>query len=144
MIKEEIKSKQIDLLVEEFWRLGYLTISRKLGTYLSEPQKVGKYSVDVIARYNKNPAIGLTLDDEDVNRTDLMEMINFLATRKTRYTNKRVMLFLGVVPDHYQKIKILLSSLEDNVRKNIKLFNLNERQVSHRHLSKMQTRLFVS
>lgn len=144
MIKEEIKSKQIDLLVEEFWRLGYLTISRKLGTYLSEPQKVGKYSVDVIARYNKNPAIGLTLDDEDVNRTDLMEMINFLATRKTRYTNKRVMLFLGVVPDHYQKIRILLSSLEDNVRKNIKLFNLNERQVSHRHLSKMQTRLFVS
>ncbi|HED08252.1 MAG TPA: hypothetical protein ENI57_09070 [Ignavibacteria bacterium] len=144
MIKEEIKSKQIDLLVEEFWRLGYLTISRKLGTYLPEPQKVGKYSVDVIARYNKNPAIGLTLDDEDVNRTDLMEMINFLATRKTRYTNKRVMLFLGVVPDHYQKIRILLSSLEDDVRKNIKLFNLNERQVSHRHLSKMQTRLFVS
>ena len=54
MIKEEMKRKQIDLLVEEFWKLGYLTVSRKLGTYLPEPQKVGKYSVDVIARYNKN------------------------------------------------------------------------------------------
>jgi len=144
MIKEETKSKHIDLLVEEFWRLGYLTVSRKLGTYLPEPQKVGKYSVDVISRYNKNFAIGLTLNNEDINRTDLMDMINFLATRKTRYTNKRVMLFLGVVPDHYQRIRILLSSLEDSERKNIKLFNLNERQVSSRHLSRIQTRLFVS
>ncbi|MCH8169519.1 MAG: hypothetical protein IIB07_00085 [Bacteroidetes bacterium] len=144
MIKEEIKRKHIDLLVEDFCRLGYLTVSRKFGTYLPDPQKVGKYSIDVIARYNKNFAIGLTLNDEDINRSDLMDMISFLATRKTKFTNKRVMLFLGVVPDYYQKIRILLSSLGDSVRKNIKLFNLNERQVSSRHLSKMQTRLFVS
>ncbi|MCH7827818.1 MAG: hypothetical protein IIC75_07600 [Bacteroidetes bacterium] len=144
MINEEIKRKHIDLLVEDFLRLGYLTVSRKYGIYLPEPQKVGKFSIDVIARYNKNFAIGLTLNDEDVNRSDLMDMINFLASRKTKFTNKRVMLFLGVVPNHYQRIKILLSSLGDSVRKNIKLFNLNERQVSSRHLSKIQTRLFVS
>ena len=144
MINEEIKRKHIDLLVEDFLRLGYLTVSRKYGIYLPEPQKVGKFSIDVIARYNKNFAIGLTLNDEDVNRSDLMDMINFLASRKTKFTNKRVMLFLGVVPNHYQRIKILLSSLGDIVRKNIKLFNLNERQVSSRHLSKIQTRLFVS
>ena len=144
MINEEIKRKHIDLLVEDFLRLGYLTVSRKYGIYLPEPQKVGKFSIDVIARYNKNFAIGLTLNDEDVNRSDLMDMINFLASRKTKFTNKRVMLFLGVVPNHYQRIKILLSSLGDSVRENIKLFNLNERQVSSRHLSKIQTRLFVS
>jgi len=124
--------------------LGYLTVSRKLGTYLPEPQKVGKYSVDIIARYNKNFAIGLTLNEEDVNKKDLMEMINYLATRKTRYTNKNVVLFLGVTPDHYQKLRILISSLEENVRNNIKLFNLAERKINPRHLSKLQTRLFVS
>ena len=144
MIKEEIRRKNIDLLVEEFWKLGYLTVSRKLGTYLPEPQNVGKYSVDVIARYNKNFAIGLTLNDEDVKRTDLREMVNFLATRKTRYTSKTVILFLGVVPNHYQRLRILLSTLEESVRKNIKLFNLAEKQINSRHLSKLQTRLFVS
>lgn len=144
MINEEIKRKNIDLLVEEFWKLGYLTVSRKLGTYLPEPQKVGKYSIDVIARYNKNFAIGLTLNEEDTKRKDLMKMIIFLATRKTKFTNKKVMFFLGVTPDHYQKLRILLSSLDESVRKNIKLFNLAEKLVSSRHLSKMQTRLFVS
>jgi len=144
MIKEEIKRKNIDLLVEEFWKLGYLTVSRKLGTYLPEPQNVGKYSVDVIARYNKNFAIGLILNDENTKRKDLIEMINFLATRKTRFTNKTVILFLGVVPNQYQKLRILLSSLDESIRKNIKLFNISEKQISTRHLSKQQTRLFVS
>jgi len=144
MINEEDKRKQIDLLVEEFWKLGYLTVSRKFGTYLPEPQNVGKYSVDIVARYNKNYAIGLTLNDDELHREDIMEEINFLASRKTKFTNKRVMLFLGVGPDHFQKMRILISSLDVNVRKNIKLFNLSERQISTRHLSKYQTRLFVS
>lgn len=144
MINEESKRKQIDLLVEEFWKLGYLTVSRKLGTYLPEPQKVGKYSVDIIARYNKNYAIGLTLNDDELHKEDLMEEIIYLASRKTKFTNKKVMLFLGVGPDHFQKMRILISSLEENVRKNIKLFNLTERQLNSRHLSKFQTRLFVS
>ncbi len=143
-MNEEIKRKQIDLLVEEFWKLGYLTVSRKLGTYLPEPKNVGKYSVDIIGRYNKNFAIGKTLNNDDINNTDLLEMINFLATRKTKYTNKKVMLFLGVLPEHYRKLRILTSSLEESVRKNIKLFNLKERPISSRHLSKMQTGLFVS
>jgi len=144
MINEEDKRKQIDLLVEGFWKLGYLTVSRKFGTYLPEPQNVGKYSVDIVARYNKNYAIGLTLNDDELHREDIMEEINFLASRKTKFTNKRVMLFLGVGPDHFQKMRILISSLDVNVRKNIKLFNLSERQISTRHLSKYQTRLFVS
>jgi len=144
MINEETKRKQIDLLVEEFGKLGYLTVSRKFGTYLPEPQYVGKYSVDIVARYNKNYAIGLALNDDELHKSDIMEEIIYLSSRKTKFTNKKVMLFLGVEPEHFQKMRILISSLEGNVRKNIKLFNLSEKQISTRHLSRYQTRLFVS
>ena len=89
MINEETKRKQIDLLVEEFWKLGYLTVSRKFGTYLPEPQYVGKYSVDIVARYNKNYAIGLALNDDELHKSDIMEEIIYLSSRKTKFTNKK-------------------------------------------------------
>ena len=37
------RRKNVDLLVEQFWRKGYLTLSRKFGTYLPEPTSVGGF-----------------------------------------------------------------------------------------------------
>lgn len=50
---ELMKRRTIDLLVEQFWKQGYLTISRKYGTYLPEPNKVGGFDVDIIGRQKK-------------------------------------------------------------------------------------------
>ncbi len=40
--------KNVDQLVDQFWKRGYFTVSRKFGTYLPEPSKVGGFDVDII------------------------------------------------------------------------------------------------
>ncbi len=122
-----IKRRNIDLLIEEFWKLGYLTVSRKFGTYLPEPSKVGKFEVDIVARQRKNYAIGITLSYADLNDPSLFDKLNFLATRQTRYTNKRVILFVGVPKDLFKNIKVLVDSLTSEVKNNIKLFEIMDR-----------------
>ena len=64
---ELMKRRTIDLLVEQFWKRGYLTVSRRFGTYLPEPSKIGKFDVDIIAKYKNNYAIGITLSNEDLD-----------------------------------------------------------------------------
>ena len=124
-----VKRKNIDLLVEEFWKLGYLTVSRRFGTYLPEPSKVGKFEVDIVARQRKNYAIGITLNYSDLNDPSLIEKLNFLATRQTKYSNKRVILFVGVPKGLFRNMKVLIDSLEPEVRNNIKLFEIIDRSI---------------
>ncbi len=121
--------KNIDLLVEEFWKHGYLTVSRKYGTYLPEPAKVGEFDVDIIARYKKSYAIGITLTEEDLNDSNLINKIKFLATRQTKYTNKRVILFIGVESDFYKNAKTLIEMFDHDIKKNIKLFQIVDKEV---------------
>lgn len=47
------RRKDVDLLIEEFWKKGYLTLYRKYGTYLPEPSNIGGFEVDVIAKQKK-------------------------------------------------------------------------------------------
>jgi hypothetical protein len=75
---EMMKRKSVDLLVEQFWKNGYLTVRRKFGTYLPEPAKVGNFDVDIIARYKDSYAIGLTLTKNDMNNAKIKEKIIFL------------------------------------------------------------------
>ena len=126
---DSIRRRYIDLLVEEFWKHGYLTVSRKYGTYLPEPAKVGEYDVDIIARYKKNYAIGITLSEEDLNDPNLINKIKFLATRQTKYTNKRVMLFIGVESEFFKNAKTLIELFEHDIKKNIKLFQIVEKAI---------------
>ena len=126
---DSIRRRYIDLLVEEFWKHGYLTVSRKYGTYLPEPAKVGEYDVDIIARYKKNYAIGITLSEEDLNDPNLINKIKFLATRQTKYTNKRVMLFIGVESEFFKNAKTLIELFEHDIKKNIKLFRIVEKAI---------------
>ena len=119
-----IKRRNIDLLVEEFWKHGYLTVSRKYGTYLPEPSKVGVFEVDIVARQRNNYAIGITLGYADLNDPSAIDKLNYLATRQTKYTNKRVVLFVGVPKDLYKNAKALVDSLNPEVKNNIKLFEI--------------------
>ncbi|MGE5798040.1 MAG: hypothetical protein ACM339_06360 [Ignavibacteria bacterium] len=126
---EMMKRKSVDLLVEQFWKNGYLTIRRKFGTYLPEPAKVGNFDVDIIARYKDSYAIGLTLTKNDMNNTKIKEKIIFLATRQTRFTNKQVKLFIGADETIYKNAKALIEILDNDVKKNIRLFQIIDKPV---------------
>ncbi len=123
------RRRSVDLLVEKFWKQGYLTVSRKFGTYLPEPSKVGKFEVDIIARYKKNYAIGITLSEDDFLNPDLIDKLNYLATRQTKYSNKKVMLFLGVPAEYLKNAKELLKLLDEEIKKNIKLFEIIDKSL---------------
>lgn len=136
---EMLRRKNVDLLVEEFWRKGYLTLSRKFGTYLPEPTSVGGFEVDIVARQKNKFAIGITLNEEDFkNQTSLLSKIKYLATRQTRYGNIPVMLFIGVKDENFKTIKLLIDQLEEDVRKNIKLILITEHRtvIRKRHEEK--------
>ena len=128
----EDKRKSVDLLVEQFWKQGYLTLSRRFGTYLPEPSKVGNFDVDIIARHKKNYAIGITLTEEDFKNPLLIERIKYLATRQTSFSNKRVLLFVGIPEERFKTGKALIETIQADARKNIKLFPIVERKIQPR------------
>ena len=126
---ELLRRKNVDLLVEQFWRKGYLTLSRKFGTYLPEPTLVGGFEVDVVARQKNKYAIGLTIIDDDLNnQTLLSSKIKHLATRRTRNGNIPVMLFIGTKEENFKEVKFIVDQLDEDIRKNIRLFQITERQ----------------
>ena len=138
------KRKYIDTLVKNFWKLGYLTVKRKFGTYLPEPGKIGEFDIDVVAKQEKNYAIGITLHSEELNNPKLLEKITFLATRHTKFSNRQVQLFLGIPSKHYKKIKQLVELLDNEVKKNIKLISITETNIpSVRNKKKTEENLFA-
>ena len=124
--------KSIDLLVSEFWRLGFLTLSRRLGTFLPEPENIGRFKVDAIGRQREKYAIGITLSKEEIFSSDLIEKINFLASRKTRFSEKPIMLLIGVPDIYFKQVKEILFSVDEKFRKNIKLTRIVEESVESR------------
>jgi len=124
---ELLKRRSVDLLVEQFWRKGYLTLSRKFGTYLPEPTSVGGFDVDIIARQKNKYAIGLTINDEDLkDNNSLIIKLSYLATRQTRFGNTPVMLFVGVKQENFKYLKATIDQLEEDIRKNIKLVQISD------------------
>jgi len=121
--------KSIDLLVNEFWRLGFFTLSRRFGTYLPEPENIGRFKVDVIGRQKEKYAIGITLSKEDIFSSDLIEKINYLASRKTRSSEKPIMLLIGVPDIYFKQVKEILLNVDEKFRKNIKLTRIVEESV---------------
>ncbi len=124
-----LKRKNIDFLIEQFWKNGYLTVSRKLGTYLPEPEKIGGFDVDIIAKQGKDYALGITLSEEDFRDPKLLDRISFLATRHTKFTQKPVLLYIGVPDEHLLITKGLLDSLPNEIKINIRLFNLVDKSL---------------
>jgi len=118
--------KAIDSLVNEFWRLGFFTVSRRLGTYLPDPDNVGKYQVDVIGRQKERYAIGIILNKDEIFKSDLLEKISYLASRKSRTSGKSISLFIGVTDYYFKRMKELLLNIDEKIRRNIKLVRIEE------------------
>lgn len=126
------KRTHIDLLIEEFWKKGYLTLFRKYGTYLPEPHKIGDFEVDVIARYKDTFAIGITLIEQDLkDKGSVKNKLVYLAHRQSRNKNKKVQLFVGVSSANMKTMRLILDELDIETRKNIRLFQINEKNNFH-------------
>jgi hypothetical protein len=136
--------KAIDLLVNEFWRLGFFTISRRFGTYLPEPETVGTFKVDVIGRLKEKYAIGIMLSKEDVFNSNLLEKLIYLASRKTRSSNKPITLIVGVPSFYFKQVKELLTSIEDPIRKNIKLTRIEDTHLDEQKVTSHSHQIFFS
>ena len=122
------RRKDVDLLIEEFWKKGYLTLYRKYGTYLPEPSNIGGFEVDVIAKQKKNFAIGINLIDQDFkNPAELKNKLAYLAQRQTRGTNKKVQLFVGVSLINFKYAKSLMDELDPETKRNVKLFQISDK-----------------
>jgi len=136
--------KSIDLLVNEFWRLGFFTLSRRLGTYLPEPENIGRFKVDVIGRQKEKYAIGITLSKEEIFSSDLIEKMNFLASRKTKSSDKPILLLIGVPDIYYKQVKEILLSVDEKFRKNIKLTRIVEESVESRRDNRQTQQVIFS
>lgn len=122
------RRRDVDLLIEEFWKKGYLTLYRKFGTYLPEPSNIGEFEVDVIAKLKDNFAIGITLSDQDFKDSSFIKnKLSYLAQRQTRGSNKKVQLFVGVSLLNLKYAKTLLEELDPETKKNIKLFPITDK-----------------
>ena len=119
--------ENIDELIKHFWQNGYMTVKRKYGTYLPDPSPIGKYDVDAVGRMNKKFALGIVLTNEDLSENKIISKLEFLATRQSKYSNKRVILFVGVHPENFSRAKSMVESLSIDAAKNIKLVILNDK-----------------
>lgn len=115
---------RVDELIKHFWENGFLTVKRKYGTYLPEPEQIGEYDVDAVGKKIKNFVIGITISEEDLNNPQTLDKISYLATRHTRYTRKEVLLMIGIPRDIFYKAQKFLSQLDKKIIKNIKLVSL--------------------
>jgi uncharacterized protein YnzC (UPF0291/DUF896 family) len=144
MIMNISERKAIDILVSEFWRLGFFTVSRRFGTYLPEPENIGRFKVDAIGRLKEKYAIGITLYKEDIFSSDLIEKINYLASRKTKFSDKPIMLLIGVPDVYFKQVKELLSNVDDKFRKSIKLIKIIDEKIESRRKSKQTQKIIFS
>lgn len=144
LVMNTSERKAIDNLVSEFWRLGFFTISRRFGTYLPEPANIGKFKVDAVGRLKEKYAVGITLSKEDIFDTDLIEKINYLASRKTKFSDKPILLLIGVSDIYFKQIKEILNNVDEKVRKNIKLIRIFEEKIENRRKAKSTSQVIFS
>ena len=125
-MKASIRQRNVDDLINHFWKNGYLTLSRRYGKYLPEPSKIGEYDVDAIGRLKKKYAIGVILSSEDLEDPKIYSKLEYLATRHTKFSNRKVKLFVGVPKELFNKVKLFIGNLTEEAQKNIKLVATGE------------------
>ena len=122
----KLKREKVDYLIDHLWQHGYLTLSRKFGKYLPAPPMIGDYEVDAVAKYKKKIAIGLTVSEEELNEHSFLSKLDFLANYNTRFPQNKITLFLGVPNNSLVKASLLISSLNEETQKHIKIVTLPE------------------
>lgn len=130
MLSTKEKREKVDALIDQLWKHGYLTLSRKYGKYLPSPTPVGNYDVDAIAKYKKKIAIGITVSDEELNDPNLITKLIYLTKSKPKHIADKVTIFVAVPYDSIIKANMLLASLDEETRSKIKLVTLPDEKES--------------
>lgn len=120
MVKLSEKDR-IDSLIEHFWKNGFITLSRKHSKFLPKPSKIGEFEVDAVGKYNKKFILGLTITKTDIENPNILRKIKFLANQKNKYSTKLVTLYLGVADSLLPNAKKLISQLDEETQKQIKI-----------------------
>lgn len=121
-----IKRERIDHLIDHLWQQGYLTLSRKFGKYLPAPPAIGGFEVDTISKYKRKYAIGLTISEEELNDPRFLFKLETILRYKDINPNSRVTLFIGIPYNSVVKATMLISALEIEKQKSIKIVSLPE------------------
>jgi hypothetical protein len=113
--------ERVESLISQFWKEGYLTLSRKHGSFLPAPERIGSYEIDALGKFKKNYVIGITLNEEDLINPKILAKINYLSSRNTIYSQKKVKLFVAVPSKDLTKAYELITKLPAENRDCIKL-----------------------
>ncbi len=116
---------RVEKLIDHFRQRGYLTLSRRFGKYLPEPDRVGNYEVDAIGKYKKKVAIGITLSESELDDPKVYSKLTFLATKYAHLQTRRVTLFVGVPESLLGKARNIVNALDEEAKKRIKLVGIN-------------------
>ncbi len=123
-MKKISHKERVDSLISQFWKEGYLTISRKHGSFLPSPEPVGSYEIEALGKYKKNYVIGITLSEEDLDNPQVSNKIKYLSSRNTIYSRKNIKLFIAVPSKLLTRAHNLISKLPPENRNCIKLIPL--------------------
>jgi hypothetical protein len=115
-----------------------------MGTYLPEPSAIGKFKVDVVGRQRDKYAVGIILHQDDLNDINLIEKIEFLASRHSKSSRKPVALLIGVPAYFYKHVKKKIISLDDELKKNIKIVNVTENRNAAIEQNKKKSEILFS
>lgn len=123
-MSHKLKRERVDLLIDHLWKEGYLTLSRKFGKYLPSPPPIGGYEVDAISQYKKKIAIGLAVQEEELNDIKFISKLETISSYKRLHPMNRITVFLGVPYNSVVKVTMLISTLPEEVQKHIKIITL--------------------
>jgi len=121
-----LKREKVDLLIDHLWQQGYLTLSRKFGKYLPAPPTISGYEVDAISKYKKKLAIGVTISGEELNEIKFLTKIESILNYQLQNPVNRVTLFIGVPCNLVVKATMLISTMQQEIQKHIKIIALPE------------------
>lgn len=113
--------ERVDSLISQFWKEGYLTISRKHGSFLPSPEPVGSYEIEALGKYKKNYVIGITLNEDDLANPQVSNKLKYLSSQNTIYPRKNIKLFIAVPSKLLTRTHNLISKLPPENRNCIKL-----------------------
>ncbi|MBU0558659.1 MAG: hypothetical protein KJ799_04185 [Bacteroidetes bacterium] len=113
--------ERVDKIISQFWQDGYLTLSRKFGTYLPNPDPINSFEVDAVGKFKKKVAIGIVVKDEDFQDNRLIEKIKYLTAANSNQPKRSRTLILSVSRERLTDLGILIASLPLENQKQIKI-----------------------
>ncbi len=117
--------ERVDRLIAHFWQDGFLTLSRKFGTYLPPPEPIAGIEVDAIGKFKNKYVLAFLISQNDLEPPNLITKISRLTYLITRNSKRQAYFYIGASRDSIIKINDLLKSLNDHDKQFIKIIKVD-------------------